>query len=353
MSRIAKLAKLIPEGIDGILATNEKTQKYLGGFDYTDGYFLVTREHSYLITDSRYIEAAGKFATEELDVVQFSGSLYDAISGILKKHNIKTLGYEDIWLTCAKLRWLENELKGIDFKPVGSLIDDLREVKDRSEIECMIKAQRIAEKALDRLLGIITPDMTEREVAFELETEMKRLGSPKEAFDTIAVSGTASSLPHGVPRDVKLERGFLTLDFGATCNGYCSDMTRTVCLGKADDEMKKVYNTVLEAQLTAIDFICEGVPCNEYDMSARKVITDAGYGKCFGHGLGHGVGLYIHENPGCGPRSKSTLKAGNVITCEPGIYLAGKYGVRIEDMLVVTESGAENLTLAEKKLIEL
>lgn len=353
MSRISKLAAMIPDGIDGILATNEKTQKYLGGFDYTDGYFLVTRDHSYLITDSRYIEAAGKYKTDELDVVLFSGSLYDAICGILKKHSIKTLGYEDIWLTCFKHKQLEKELNGIKLVPIGRLIDSMREIKDRSEIESMIKAQRIAEKALDHLLGIINPNMTEKEVAFELETQMKRLGSQKEAFDTIAVSGRASSLPHGVPRDVKLEKGFLTLDFGATCDGYCSDMTRTICLGKADDEMKKVYNTVLEAQLAALDFVCEGVACNEYDMSARRVINNAGFGKCFGHGLGHGVGLYIHEDPGCGPRSKSILKAGNVITCEPGIYLEGRYGVRIEDMLVVTETGAENLTLAEKKLIEI
>ena len=351
MSRISNLKKIIPEGIDGILLTNEKSQKYLGGFDYSNGYFLVTRKHAYLITDSRYIESAKEYETDEMSVVLFTTGLYDAIKDILC--DIKVLGFEDNWLTVAGLERLKKALKDIEFRPIGGIVDGLREIKDLSEIEDMTKAQRIAEKALDHLLGMINYDMTEKEVAFELEMTMKKLGAQAEAFQTIAVSGSASSLPHGVPRDVKLEKGFLTMDFGANYRGYCSDMTRTVVIGKADDEMKKIYNTVLEAQLRALDFLRAGVTGSEYDGVARKVIEDAGYGKFFGHGLGHGVGLYIHEAPGCGKYSKNVLKAGNVVTCEPGIYIEGKYGVRIEDMVVVTETGHKNLALADKKLIEI
>jgi Xaa-Pro aminopeptidase len=182
---------------------------------------------------------------------------------------------------------------------------------------------------------------------------MRKNGADGIAFDTIAVSGSASSTPHGVPRNVKLQKGFLTMDFGAKFNGYCSDMTRTVCIGTPDSEMKKVYDTVFSAQMAALDYIAAGKKCADADKVARDIIADAGYGQCFGHSLGHGVGLYIHEPISLSPRSNGVLEAGNIVTVEPGIYLEGRFGVRIEDMVCVTDSGNENLTKAKKELIVL
>jgi len=190
-------------------------------------------------------------------------------------------------------------------------------------------------------------------VALELEFFMRSHGARAASFDIIAVSGSASSLPHGVPRNIKLQQGFLTMDYGAVVNGYCSDMTRTVCIGKADDEMKKVYNTVLQAQLAALDAIAVGKMCAEIDNTARDIIKNAGYGDCFGHGLGHGVGLEIHEAPRLSPLSASALKPGHIVTVEPGIYIEGKFGVRIEDMVYIGEKKCENLTKAAKTLIEI
>ena len=208
--------------------------------------------------------------------------------------------------------------------------------------------------AFAHILKFITPNMTEIEVALELEFFMRRMGSEGTAFDTIAVSGSASSLPHGVPRNVKLEKGFFTMDFGAKFDGYCSDMTRTVVIGKADADMKKLYNTVLSAQLAALDFIKEGINCKDADTVARDIINGAGYEGRFGHSLGHGVGMYIHEDPRLYSRAKGTLKVGHVVTVEPGIYLAGKYGCRIEDMVAIDLDGKLlNFTKSPKEMMEL
>ncbi|MBR2986659.1 MAG: M24 family metallopeptidase, partial [Clostridia bacterium] len=197
------------------------------------------------------------------------------------------------------------------------------------------------------------PDKTEIDVALELEFYMRSHGAEDKSFDTIAVSGSASSLPHGVPRNVKLEKGFFTMDFGALYEGYCSDMTRTVVLGKADDEMKKIYNTVLTAQLAAIEKLAVGVTGKETDKVARDIIYGAGYEGCFGHGLGHGVGMDIHEAPSNSAAGIKPFEIGHVITVEPGIYIEGKYGVRIEDMVVFRDGSVEDITKCPKNLIEL
>ena len=199
----------------------------------------------------------------------------------------------------------------------------------------------------------MTPNMTEIEVALELEYGMRKFGAEKPSFDTIAVSGSASSLPHGEPRNIKLEKGFLTLDYGALYQGYCSDMTRTIVIGKADDEMKKVYNTVLKAQLAALDFVAAGKKGCDCDKVARDIIYGAGYEGCFGHSLGHGVGMFIHENPRLAGMWDKPLEVGAIVTVEPGIYIEGKYGVRIEDMVWLKENESVNLTKAPKELIEL
>ena len=235
------------------------------------------------------------------------------------------------------------------------MIDGLREFKDAGEIEKMKAAQAITDAAFTHIVDFIRPDMTERQVALEIEFFMRSKGAECVAFDTIAVSGSASSMPHGVPRDVKLEKGFLTMDFGARYDGYCSDMTRTVVIGKADDDIRRLYNTVLEAQTTALAAAGPGESCARMDKIARDIIDGAGYVGTFGHSLGHGVGMYIHEEPRLSSRvpADKLLTPGQVVTFEPGIYLSGKYGCRIEDMVAITENGIMDFTKSPKDLIEI
>ena len=229
-------------------------------------------------------------------------------------------------------------------------------MKTKAELDIIAKAQAITDAAFSHILEILSPEMTEMEVALELDYFMRKNGAERSGFDTIAVSGSASSMPHGVPRNLPLERGFLTMDFGACVDGYTSDMTRTVVIGKADDDMKKLYNTVLCAQRAALDAVCEGVCCKDLDSVARNIIDNAGYKGCFGHSLGHGVGLYVHEMPRLAQSAKedSRLVRGNIVTVEPGIYIAGKYGCRIEDMVAIDHSGnVINYTKSSKELIEI
>ena len=238
----------------------------------------------------------------------------------------------------------------------SALLDGARQIKDAGEIEKMKRAQAITDAAFEHILNFIDPSRTEIEIALELEFFMRSHGAESVAFQTITVSGSASSLPHGVPRPVKLERGFLTMDYGACVDGYCSDMTRTVVIGKADEEIKRLYNTVLSAQLAALDAAKNGERRGfTLDKIARDVIEDAGYHGAFGHSLGHGVGMYIHEAPRLAPRTPKDelLCSGNVVTFEPGIYLEGKYGCRIEDMAVITDDGIYNFTKSPKELIEI
>lgn len=351
MSRLDKLRDMFGEGYDAYFMTSELNIRYISGVDYTDGFLLITRDRAYLLADSRYIEVAVKTADRQFEVMLLAGKRADVIKGLIPKGS--AIAYEDNIMTCAELAALEADLPGYTFKAAGGLTEILRRVKDETEKQNIIKAQRITESAYNYILGIISTDLTEREVALELEYHMRKHGADGIAFDTIAVSGTASSLPHGVPSDKKLEKGFLTMDFGAKYNGYCADMTRTVCIGAPDDDMKRMYNTVLAAQTAAIEFIASGRKCSDCDKIARDIIDNAGYKGKFGHSLGHGVGLYIHEGIRLSASSGQTLREGNVVTVEPGIYIEGRYGVRIEDMLYVTENGNENLTKVDKKLLVL
>ena len=351
MNRIKKLQAVIPAGMDAVLVSSDVSRRYLTGLDYTDGYVLVCREKAYLLADFRYIEVAKKYGGEELEVVLLKGGLPALLGPMISENGIRCMGYEDRKLTCAELSKLKNDFPLMSFEGCGGLIDALREFKDENEIESIIKAQRIAEAAFEHIITVINPEMTENDVALELEYFMRKNGAEGPAFQTIAVSGTASSLPHGVPRNCKLEKGFLTMDFGAKVDGYCSDMTRTVVLGKPDSEMKKVYETVLRAQLDAIEALKNGATGYEADKGARDYIEGQGYVGCFGHGLGHGVGMYIHEAPSVNASNKKPFATGDVITIEPGIYIEGKYGVRIEDMAVFTSEGMKDITLAPKELI--
>ncbi len=349
MTRLDKFRKAMSPDIDAYLVLSTINNRYLSGVNYTDGFLVITRKRAVLLADSRYIEAARMTANEQFEVMLLKGRRSEIIKSIVPEGS--RIGFEDNVLTYADYSAYKNALPEYKFVPCGGVIERLRNIKEDCEKESMIKAQRIAEGAFDHILEIINPDMTETMVALELEYYMRSHGADGIAFETIAVSGSASSLPHGIPADRKLEKGFLTMDFGATYNGYCSDMTRTICIGNPDDEMKKLYNTVLTAQKAAIEFVAAGKKCSDCDKIARDIIYGAGYEGCFGHSLGHGVGLFIHEGIRVSPMSDELLVPGNIITAEPGIYIEGKYGVRIEDMLYVTESGNEDLTLAPKELI--
>lgn len=355
MTRLEKLIARLDEKTDAVLVTSEKSIRWLTGFNYTDGYVIVTQDKSYLFADFRYIEAAKKEADDQFELVLLKRRSSEQAEEIFKRHQIKRVFYEDRFMTCSSYNMWSLNFPEIVFSPACAMIDQLREYKDKEEIESIISAQRIAEKAFEHILNYISPSRTEIDVALELEFFMRQNGAEAAAFETIAVSGSASSLPHGVPRRCKLERGFLTMDYGALVNGYCSDMTRTVCIGEPDEEMKTVYDTVLAAQLAALDMIRGGVKCFDADKTARDLIAGKGYGECFGHSLGHGVGIFIHEMPNLSTAAgEKRLEPGHVVTVEPGIYIEGRYGVRIEDMVVIAEDGtAENITKASKELIVL
>ena len=357
MSRLSRFQReLCVLGADGAIISSELNIRYLCEFDYTDGYLLILRNSAYLLTDFRYAEAA-RLAVRGFEVIVPTDGMFSAINSLAKENGAATVAIEDADVSVHTFARMRESMPDVALATGASdVLTEMRTVKDSHELSLIIKAQSITDAAFEYILGFITPDKTEREVALELEFFMRRHGAESCAFDTIAVSGASSSLPHGVPSDKKLSQGFLTMDFGAKYAGYCSDMTRTVVIGKADDEMKKVYNTVLSAQLAALEALHEGIGCREADAIARAVINDARYGKCFGHSLGHGVGLYIHESPSFSPKAKdgSVLRRGNVVTVEPGIYIEGKYGVRIEDMIALNESGAViNLTHSPKHLIEI
>lgn len=347
--------KLVASGAGAILITSEANQAWVTDFEFTDGYVLVTDKNAYVITDFRYLEAARATLSADFEA-SAPASMYAEITNILKNEGIDTVMIEEATLSVAAFEALEEKLGIKKFLCDGSrLLDGLREYKDEHELSLMAKAQDIADAAFAHILKVLTPEMTEIDVALELEFFMRKNGAASTSFSTIAVSGSASSLPHGVPRNVKLQKGFFTMDFGALYKGYCSDMTRTVVIGKADEEMKRLYNTVLRAQLAGVENAKAGMSCRGLDKIARDIINEAGYEGCFGHGLGHGVGRYIHEAPRVSfvaPEDK-LLEPGHVVTVEPGIYIAGKYGCRIEDMVAITEDGYRNFAHSPKELIEL
>lgn len=359
MSHLTRLtAALAASGHDAVLLTSAVSQRWTSGFDYTDGYIFVTRSRAYLLADFRYIEAAkAAVSADDFEVIMPQGAMLDCILELARKDNVYTIAYEDDTLPCAALARMKKKLAGAEFVPAGSLINKLREYKDQAELDTIGRAQDIADAAFQHILKTITPNMTEIDVALELEFFMRKHGADEAGFQTIAVSGSASSRPHGVPRPVKLEKGFLTMDYGARVDGYTSDMTRTIVLGKADADMKQLYDTVLCAQLAALDAIAEGANCRTLDAVARNIIeANPAYVGTFGHSLGHGVGLYIHEAPRLsqGAPADAVLERGHVVTVEPGIYLEGKYGCRIEDMVAINPDGTvRNFTGSPKEMIEL
>lgn len=346
---LSEFINKLPKNVDGTLIVSPENRRYFTGFDASDGFLFITKSGSVFLTDSRYIEAA-KDKIICCEVEEQKGKLMD----YAKRFNCKVLAVEADRLTVTQLKNLRKALHGIKLTTVGTdkIIDSFRAVKNEAEIENICKAQRIAEAAFDHILGFIKVGVTEKEVALELDHYMLSHGADSLSFETIAISGANTSKPHGVPTDKKIEHGdFVTMDYGAVVNGYHSDMTRTVAVGAASDEQKKIYNIVFEAQLAVLRVLKNGVKCSDADKAARDVITEAGYGEYFRHSAGHGVGIEIHEKPFISPKSTATLRSGNVVTDEPGIYIPGKFGVRIEDMALITENGCKNLTKAPKELI--
>ncbi len=357
MTRLQTFQKKMAEKAGAALITSSQNQFYLSEFHYDDGYLLILPDAAYLLADFRYIEAAKKGAAEGFCVIRPTGSMNEAVKELLAKHMIDTLLIEESNVTVAQRDRLATVLEGVALVSGGSkLLTEMRIFKDEKELAAMAAAQELTDAAFAHILTYLRRGIREIDVALELEFFMRKNGAEGLAFDTIAVSGSASALPHGVPRDVELENGFLTMDFGARFGGYCSDMTRTVVIGKADDEMKHLYNTVLSAQEAALAAAKGGYGCKALDKVARDIIEGAGYHGRFGHSLGHGVGIDIHEAPNTSPRAdeSAVLRPGHVVTVEPGIYIEGQYGCRIEDMIAVLEDGSiRNFTKSPKTLIEI
>ena len=352
MNNIEKIKReLSGQAFDAMMVTAPVNTRYLTGFAASAAVLLVTADDSWFFTDSRYIEAA-KAAVKETHVLLTTNDkpYADLINPILKEHSISSLGFEDGTMTySAYLDW-KKKLK-TKLVPAQKLIADLRMIKSLSDLDKIKKAQRIAEKSFEEIIPLISTDITEKQLVAELINRFLRNGADDKAFDPIVVSGQKSSMPHGVPGDVKITAGFLTIDFGVMFEGWRSDTTRTLCVGKPDDEMKKIYDIVLRAQEAGISAAQGGVKGKYVDAAARSVIVNAGYGDYFGHGLGHGVGLEIHELPRASPIYDDDIPTGSVITVEPGIYLPGRYGVRIEDVIYVKEDGVENITNLTKEFI--
>ena len=354
MNSIERIQEILKErDLDGLLLTDEKNQRYAAGFAFTDGAVLVGREKAWLVTDSRYIEAAEKAAAAGVTVWLYDRErpLMERLKEAVREAGMERLAAEDGKLSHRDYLGYEKAL-GMELLPAGELMTQLRAAKTEEEIDAMRAAQAIAEQALEDVLGLIRPGMTEKQVMAELVYRTLRHGSEGNSFDPIVVSGPNTSLPHGVPGDRVIRRGdFVTMDFGCLKEGYCSDMTRTVAVGEASDEMRNVYDIVLKAQLAGIAVARAGIPGKEIDAAARKIITEAGYGPYFGHGFGHSLGLDIHEAPNANLRGKEPMPVGAVCSAEPGIYLPGRFGVRIEDVMILREGGCDVITKAPKELI--
>lgn len=353
MAHYGKLALWMQEqGLDALLISKRTNIKYFSGFAGSAGVLVITAEKRMLFVDFRYVEQAAQTAPD-FEAVRCSVNPLDAAVAFLQQQEFRKIGFENESMTVAEFSRLTGKIPGERWKPVQ--LDSLRVVKTAAEIAKISTAASIVDAAFENLLPLIRPGVTEKVLAATLEYEMRKLGSERTAFETILASGPRSALPHGAASGRIIEAGdFVVIDFGAVYEEYHSDMTRTVCVGKATPRQREIYDTVLSAQLAALDSIRSGVLCREVDRIARDLIDAAGFGPYFGHGLGHSVGLAIHENPRLSVTSgEAQLEPGMVVTVEPGIYLAGWGGVRIEDLVVVTESGCEILSRTRKELLEL
>ena len=343
--RLSALRKAMRrEGVSAFAVTNRKNVHYLTGFTGSAGACLISARSAVFITDFRYRSQAAKQVPPDFRRAEHASPV-QGIAKELKRMRAKALAFEESHVVHGVFRQLRKLIKGARLKPVSGLVEGLRLCKDAGEVRKLKRGARVNEEALGEISASIRPGRAESDVALDLETAMRRRGASGASFDTIVASGPRSALPHGIASSRKLKKGdLITIDFGAVVSGYHADTTRVFSLGKPSPKAEKIYEIVLEAQMTALEAVRPGVSCGDVDKAARDVIKAHGYGEAFGHGTGHGVGLDIHEAPRLGPGVKEELRPGMVVTVEPGIYLPRWGGVRIEDMVLVTERGKEVLT---------
>lgn len=336
-----------------LLVESAPNRFYLTGFASSAGFVLLSREQVEFHVDFRYAEKAKNSITH--CPVILSERPMEEIRTFLTTQGITTLYVEATCASVSRVRVLQTALDGVNVSHEDTfdrLIETMRQIKTPRELDAIRRAQRLTDDTFTYILDRIKAGRTERDIMLDMEYYIRRQGSDGVAFDFIVVSGKHSSLPHGVPTDKVLEIGdFITMDFGGKVNGYCADMTRTVAVGKVSDEQRRVYDTVLTAQQAALAAVRADAVCKDIDKIARDIIDNAGYKGCFGHGLGHSLGIEVHETPALSPRCDAVLKSGMLMTVEPGIYLEGRYGVRIEDLVIVTADGCKNLTTSKKELI--
>jgi Xaa-Pro aminopeptidase len=336
-------------GVDALLLSKTENRRYVTGFTGSAGLAVVGVRDALLAVDFRYYEQAAQEAAA-FEVLRGGADPVAALAEAVRKRELRRVGFESEFVPYAQVERLREKFAPAELVPLGD-VDRLRWVKDAAEIAAIERAAAIADAAFSHMLGVLRPGMIEREAALELEVYMRRAGAERLAFETVLASGPRGALPHGRATERSMAAGDLvTLDFGAVCDGYASDCTRTVVLGAATDRQRRIYDIVLDAQQRALGAIRAGVPCRDVDAVARSAIAAAGLGDAFGHSLGHGIGLDVHEGPPLSPRNETPLEPGMVVTVEPGIYLAGWGGVRIEDDVVVTEDGCRILTHAPKDL---
>ncbi len=346
--------RLEAEDLGAILVTDAANRRYLTGFRGSAGMLLVDTEGACLLTDSRYTQQAQSEAPD-CSIVPTASDPYETLSETLEKRGINRVGFEAQQVTFDGHRRISEHVSSVEWVPTTQMVEQLRLIKDDEELAVMKEAAAIADRALEEILPAVAPGRAEEDIALDLEFCMRRMGAEGLSFPLIVASGARSSLPHGRASEKIVQEGdFITFDYGARYKGYCSDATRTVVVGRADEEQRKVYDTVLGAQEAAVAHVAPGQTGREVDSVARDIIDGAGYGEYFGHGLGHGVGLAVHEGPSLSQRrGDRELECGMVVTVEPGIYIPGWGGVRIEDLVVVTESGCEILTSVSKELVVL
>lgn len=357
MSHIEKIRNAIKAKGDAVIITSDSNRFYASGFNSSAGYMLISQTEAILYLDFRYYEMAILKKDEHklqngIKIVLIEKKRKEYITEFIENNKVKKLLCEDKGLTVAEFNALKGEISGLcELSFLGNAIEECRYSKDDEELSKIRKAQYITDMAFYHILEFLSTDVTETEVALELESFMRRNGADGAAFETICVSGAKSSLPHGKPENIKLSKGFLTMDFGARFEGYCSDMTRTVCIGKPTDEMLRVYDTVLAAQERALAEIHASCIGKRVDSAARDYIYSCGYEGCFGHSTGHSLGIDVHEMPTFSPTYNLEIPQNAVLSVEPGIYIEGKFGVRIEDIVNVCDLSYENFTKSSKDLI--
>ncbi len=352
MTHLEKLRNLMAENsLSALFISSPENRFYGSGFRGSAGSLLILEEEQYLFTDSRYTLAA-KEEAKDFTLLSSGKGFYDSLKGLLKKHGVTAVGFEDTSMPFSEYKRLSDALPHIEWVPLGNKLTKLRAVKDAEEIRRIRVAEEIGDRAFTETISQMHAGMSEKEVAFLLETSMRKMGAEKLSFDTIAASGANGALPHAHPTDKLLENGeFVVMDFGCVYEGYCSDMTRTVAIGSVTDEMREAYKHLLVAQECVLGAARPGVGAKDLDTIARGTLKGYGLEQYFTHSLGHGVGVEIHEAPTASPMSEDILVPGMLLTVEPGIYLEGKFGIRIEDLILFSENGVENLTHSTKELL--